>query len=287
MTWVSVACGVILSSVILYLFVRKANLQNISIEMQNFGMFFLPTLLFLVYDLIAHVSLVISLKYILFILATAIFLSWLGNVFSLKALEKAPNPGYSLMISKSYVVLTSILSIWIFKSPLHTKDVVAILLIVGFSAVIMFSKSSSSKEKSISWIFYTMGAFVCWAFLAIVLTYFTSKGLKATQILFYLMLFVSIIIILELFLKKVKLFELEKSKVLTIFVIGVASAIFNLCLVFGYKLSPNPGYINAANAGSISLVTIFSAIIFKDELGYKKIIGILGVLSGLLILFIK
>lgn len=285
MSWVIVACGVILSSVILYLFVRKARLEGISIEIQNFGMFFLPTLLFLVYNIIAKVSFSISIKYLLIIAFTAILFSWLGNVFSLKALESAPNPGYSLIISKSYVVLTSILSIWIFNSPLYTKDIAAILIIVLFSAVIMFSKSNN-KVKNVKWLIYTFGAFLCWAFLAIILTYLAAQGLKSTQILFYLMSFVSILIICEILLKKTELI-LRKNRISTILAIGLSSAIFNLCLVIGYKLAPNPGYINAANAGSISLVTVFSAIIFKDELGIKKIIGVLGVLCGLILLFIK
>lgn len=285
MSWVIAAYGVIISSVILYLFVRKAKLQNISVEMQNFGMFFLPTIIFMLYNIITNITFVISAKFLLIIAAAAIFLSWTGNTFSLKALESAPNPGYSLIISKSYVVLTSILSVWIFNSPLTVKDIIAISIIIVFSAFIMINKSSS-KTKSISWLFYTIGAFLCWAFLAITLTYLLLKGLQSTQILFYIMLFVSILIIMEIVSKKNKV-TFEKNKMLTLLAIGILSAIFNLCLVLGYKLAPNPGYINAANAGSISLVTIFSAIIFKDELGFKKIVGVLGVLCGLILLFIK
>jgi hypothetical protein len=61
-----------------------------------------------------------------------IFFSYLGNVFSLKGIEYSPNPGYSLIISKSYVVFTAIASIFIFSAPLTMKSVIAILLIVLF-----------------------------------------------------------------------------------------------------------------------------------------------------------
>ena len=41
-----------------------------------------------------------------------------------------------------------------------------------------------------------------------------------------------------------------------------------------------------ANAASISLLTLMSAILFKDELSVKKMIGIAGVTLGLFALFI-
>jgi uncharacterized membrane protein len=54
----------------------------------------------------------------------------------------------------------------------------------------------------------------------------------------------------------------------------------------GFNLAPNVGYINATNAASISLLTLMSTIIFKDELNPKKLVGIIGVTLGLILLFI-
>jgi len=97
----------------------------------------------------------------LLIIFQAIFFSYLGNVFSLKGIEYAPNPGHSLIISKSYVVFTAIASVFIFDAPLSLKFVVAIVFIIAFSALIMIDKS---KNKSVSyslWLPYTLGAFFC------------------------------------------------------------------------------------------------------------------------------
>jgi uncharacterized membrane protein len=53
-----------------------------------------------------------------------------------------------------------------------------------------------------------------------------------------------------------------------------------------FNLAPNVGFVNAANAASISLLTLASAYFFKDELTVKKMLGILGVTAGLLLLFL-
>jgi uncharacterized membrane protein len=67
---------------------------------------------------------------------------------------------------------------------------------------------------------------------------------------------------------------------------GITSTLFNLFMQIGYIYSPNPGYINAANASSISLLTLLSAYFFKDELNSRKVIGVIGVTAGLVLLFL-
>jgi uncharacterized membrane protein len=57
-------------------------------------------------------------------------------------------------------------------------------------------------------------------------------------------------------------------------------------MIVGLDLAPNIGYVNAINASSISAVTVFSAILFKDDFSLKKFIGVLGVTAGLLLLIL-
>ena len=54
----------------------------------------------------------------------------------------------------------------------------------------------------------------------------------------------------------------------------------------GFDLAPNIGYVNAINAASIAAVTVFSALLFKDELTLKKLVGVLGIIFGLIILVV-
>jgi uncharacterized membrane protein len=62
--------------------------------------------------------------------------------------------------------------------------------------------------------------------------------------------------------------------------------LFNLGQFEAIKVAPNVGYVNAINAGSISLVTILAVLLFNDELTKRKAIGILGVTAGLLFLLV-
>jgi len=282
--WILLAIGLLISSVVLYLFIRKSNNTEMTVDIQNLGMFLLPTIFIGAYCLLKNQSFRVPIIDISIIMLSAIFFSWLGNTASLLALKKAPNPGYSLVVSKSYVLMTSIISVWLFNSQLTIKSIIAIIFITIFSAIIIIEKKKINNCNNSIWIWFTMAAFFAWGFLALTLKYLTNKGLEPTVILFYLMLFVSVLILVQIISKKTKI-KIEKKQMLTLLFIGIASTFFNLFNILGYQYAPNPGYINAVNAGSISLVTIFSAIIFKDELSLKKIICVFGVVGSLILLF--
>jgi drug/metabolite transporter (DMT)-like permease len=283
--WVILSLGLIAGSVVLYLFIRKSKDVGMPTDIQNLAMFLPQAVFMAIYTLAQGNSFKVSLVDILTIVVAAIFLSWLGNIASLRALVKAPNPGYSLVISKSYVLMTSILSVWIFGSALTGKSIIAIVLIVIFSAVIILERKEMNIKRDKGWIWLTLAAFLAWGFLALVFKYLTNKGLLPAVMLFYMALFVSILILAQLVLKRAQI-KFEKNYWSLFLVIGLASALFNLFMVVGYKYAPNPGYINAANAGSIALVTVFSALIFKDELNIRKVIGVVGVVGSLILLFI-
>ncbi|MCA9369421.1 hypothetical protein KC721_03915, partial [Candidatus Woesebacteria bacterium] len=86
--------------------------------------------------------------------------------------------------------------------------------------------------------------------------------------------------------KKVAWKDLSKDQLSTLLWIGVFGASFNYFMQVGFDLAPNVGFVNAANAASISLLTLLSAVLFKDELTLKKMVGIIGVTVGLVILFL-
>ena len=284
MNWIMLGILVIISSSTMYLALRVAKERSKPIEIQNLALFFIPTLLYLFYNIIFKIGLEIEIKYLIIIFGAAVLFSWLGNIFSLKAIQTANNPGYSLMIQKSYTILTTILSVFLFSSQIKIKSIVAIIIVIFFMSFIVLDKKENKESKNV-WILYTIGAFFAFAFLSLTLTYLGKKGIESTVINFYLCLFVTIIIFIQLLAKSIK-FEFTKSNTSIILGVGVPSAVFNLCLINGYKIAPNPGYISAANAGSIALLTVLYSIFFKDSLTTKKIIGVIGILIGLIILFV-
>lgn len=66
----------------------------------------------------------------------------------------------------------------------------------------------------------------------------------------------------------------------------VGSYLPNVTSLNSIKLAPNIGYVNAINASSISAVTLFSALLFKDEFSIKKFVGVIGVTAGLILLIL-
>ena len=286
MNWIIASLLMFISSVALYLSVRKSNALKTPRQLNNLAMFLIPILVYITSTIRTPTSFILKPSQYLLILVQGIFFSYLGNAFSLKGMEYAPNPGYSLIISKSYVVFTAIASIFIFSAPLTMKSVIAIVLIVLFSALITIDKNKSRTTSNKLWFPYTMGAFFCWSFLALSSKYLLNMGVPILTRLILSMLVTTIFIFGEIKLKKINVFQINKPQMVTLLFIGIFGASFNYFMQVGFNLAPNVGYINATNAASISLLTLMSSFFFKDELTLKKMIGIFGVTTGLLLLFL-
>lgn len=286
MNWIVASLLMFLSSVALYLGVRKSNQLQTPQQLNNLAMFLIPVVVYLVLTIRTPTNFSLTpLQYFLIIIQ-GVFFSYLGNSFSLKGIALAPNPGYSLIISKSYVVFTSVASIFLFSAPLTMQSVVAIGLIIAFSALITIDKAKHQTTSNTLWLPYTMGAFFCWGFLALSSKYLLNVGVPILSRLILSMMVTTVLIFGEVVYKKVNWKNLSKNQLITLVFIGVFGASFNYFMQVGFNLAPNVGFVNAANAASISLLTLMSAYFFKDELTIKKMIGVVGVTVGLLVLFL-
>lgn len=286
MTWIIASLLMFFSSVALYLSVRRSNELQTPQQLNNLAMFLIPVLVYLFLTARTPTNFMLAPWQYLLILIQSIFLSYLGNVFSLKGIELAPNPGYSLIIAKSYVVFTAVASIFIFSAPLTMRSATAILLIIFFGALITIEKNKSKITVNKLWLPYSMGAFFCLGLLALSTKYLLNVGVPILTRLILSMSIVAVLIFGETIYKKIAWKKLSKNQLVTLFLIGIFAASFNYFMQVGFDLAPNVGFVNAANAASISLLTLLSAAFFKDELSAKKLIGILGVTAGLLLLFL-
>ncbi len=286
MNWILACILLFISSVSLYLLVRKAQLDGVSNYLNNLASFSLPCIFYFILIVLQKTSFYISPQQIIILILMAFLFSYLGNVFSLISIKLAPNPGYSLIISKSYVVLTTLVAVVFLHQTLSLKNILAISLIIIFSGLITISSKKISKTKhNILWVIYSLGAFFAWGFLSISSKYLLNLGISVEVLLFYLCLFVTIFIALEIKVGK-KSIVIKKENIIILVVIGVLSALFNLFMQLAFKTAPNIGYVNAVNASSISMVALFSAYFFKDELTFRKLIGIFGVTVSLILLFL-
>lgn len=275
------------ASVFLYVSIRKAALLRIPTEFVNLASLGIPFFLYITLTIQNHASLSISPDKLLLIFGLSLFGSYIPNVTSLKSIKFAPNPGYSLIISKSYVVLTTLVAIFLFHSQLTIQASIAILIIVFFSFFIVKGKNTHSAHSKPIWLPLSFVSFFGWGLLSIGTKYAFSQGITIYQRLIYLSIFVTSFILIEIRTRKIKHNILRMNHYLLLLAIGVFSALFNYFMTLSIDLAPNIGYVNAINASSISAVTVASALIYKDDLSISKMIGVLGVTGGLLLLIFK
>lgn len=201
-----------ISSVFLYLAIRKATLLDISTELVNLASFLIPIFLYLPMAILNKSSLTLSPYQLFIMIILSVIGSYLPNVASLNSVKFAPNPGYSLVLSKSYVVFTTIAALFVFHAALSLKSSLAILMIVGFSVLIMIGKTKLHKHSNPLWLPLSFGAFFGWGFLSLGTKYAFTIGINIYQRLIYLAIFVSIYILLEMFVRKTKLHTVRFSE---------------------------------------------------------------------------
>lgn len=288
MNWITAGLLMFFCSVASYLLVRKAVAQKTPSEFTNLFMFGIPTLMFIFFAYGTRANMSVNAYQFLVILVLAIFFSYLGNKLSLVSIEYAPNPGYSLVISKSYVVFTTVAAIVLFGSSLTVRAAIAIMLIVACSALITIDKKGSVRLSHVrsSWLPMAIGAFFAWGMLTITSKYLLTIGVGTLTRLLYSMGLVTVFIVAEVVWKRLRWKKLSVSQVITLLGIGMFSAGFNWGMQEGFRTAPNIGYINAMNASSIGLVVVGAAIFFGDDLTPRKFIGVLGVIVGLVLLVI-
>jgi len=286
MHWISAGFLMFFCSVASYLLVRRSVALKTPSEFMNLAMFALPTILFGAFVHMKQVDISVNTHQLLVIVILAIFFSYIGNKLSLTSIEYAPNPGYSLVISKSYVIFTTIATIFLFGSPLSFRAAIAILIIVFCSALIMIDTPGTVYAKHVrpTWLPLSLGAFFCWGMLTITSKYLSNIGVGTLTRLVYSMGIVTCIIAAEIMWKRSRWKRLRASQMGTLLCIGVLSAGFNWGMQEGFRTAPNIGYINAMNAASIGLVVVGAYLFFRDDLTPRKFIGVIGVIAGLILL---
>ena len=67
MNWIIIAIGILLSSPMMYLFLRKSKDLKKDIKIQNLSMFLIPTIVYFIYNIVSGTSMIIEFKYFLII----------------------------------------------------------------------------------------------------------------------------------------------------------------------------------------------------------------------------
>lgn len=285
MNWILAAFLMFSCSVGAYLLNRKAMLMGMPFTLQNLSSFLIPLFLYLPLAYTSGTSMAVSPSALIMLVASAIFFSYAGSKFSLYSIKYAPNPGYSLILSKSYVIFTSLVAVAFFHSELTLKAISAIGVIILFSSFIMIDpKAKHSSAVRPVWLPLSFGAFFCWGLLAISSKYLVDIGVPIYTRLIYVEGIVSAIVLVEMKKRGETYGVLSKENKILFILMGVLYAGFYYFMQLAYATAPNIGYVNAINAASIAMVSIGSAVFFHDEFNVRKFIGVIGVIIGLIAL---
>lgn len=215
----------LLSSVVLYLTIRKSSIDKLPTQFNNLGIFLIPCVFYNAAAIIFFYGYHLSLQNLFIIVFAGVFFAYGCSVISLKSIEWAPNPGYSLMISKNYVVMTSFLAVPLFHQTLTLRAVLAILMIVGFSSLIMLNKKSKRRKIHGDRVLFAVVAFLGWGFLSLTAKYLYGQGVPPIVFLACLSAVGAGCIIIEMLAKKVSL-KPFKAHASSFVLIGLASAAF-------------------------------------------------------------
>lgn len=273
-------------SVLFYIVIRFGKQLNMSAALLNTATFAVPLVFLLAYVLIRDIPIEVSFTQVLIIGLSAFFFSYIGNFLSMKGVQTAPNPGFSLMIQKSYGAFTLFVAPLLFDSSISIKGVIGTFIIIGFGLVLTLEKGRKIFSKDNIWIAFSLGSFFCFGFLTLTSKYLFSEDLNIYLYMLILYAFVLSFTLIQLFIQEKRNSFNNWKVILVIVFAGLFSFLFNLTKNLAFDIAPNIGYVNAANAGSIAALTVVSAIVFKDKLTTQKLIGVLGIFTGLILLFL-
>lgn len=284
MSWITFAILIFFCSTTLYLILRKLSFLKVGNEIQNLFLFLPAAFVLYFYSLAKRYSLFITGQELAYLLIAS-FSIWIGNVAILKSLKSAPNAGYPVLIGKSYVLITILLSPILFGSVLTLKSIVLVLLILFFISQIIIDKSKKNISKKVDWILPAFFGFFFWGIMALSMISLKRPSLTPEVIIMYISIFASVIIGAEMITRKV-LIKSAVKHLGWLMVLGIVGLFLNIFFMMGYRVAPNPGYMDAVNAASVAAITFFSVLLFKDEITSKKAIGIVGVITCLIFLLI-
>lgn len=189
-------------------------------------------------------------------------------------------------IDKSSTIITIILAAIILgESITLVKGVAIVLIAVGTFLMIEKKKSTNSENKS-SWLLFAFGS-ALFAALTAILGKIGISGVESnlgTAIRTFVVLIMSWIMVLVTG-KKDKVKEVPKNELIFICLSGIATGASWLC----YYRALQDGLASVVvpvDKLSILVTILFSYIVFHEKLSIKSAIGLVGIVSGTLIMIL-
>lgn len=290
MSWEISSLIMFIASVCAYLCVRNTKELKLPNALVNLANFIIPALVFFTILISTGTSFNIRFEYLILIMIFAVIGNYLGSIIGLNAMKLSSNPGFSLIIQKSYAPFTAVASYFMFASELSIKNFIAIIVIIFFVLLMGYERSKDKNDNRSfinkkMWIILSLIACLIWGANALFAKYLIVAGVDIYVRLFYITLFTSLTSIFEITRQKIKI-DFNKKNILTLLGVGIFFTFFYIFMQKAYEVAPNIGYVNVINTSSITALTILSTIFFKDKLTAKMVISVIGVTLGVILILI-
>lgn len=136
MGWFLYALIAMVSFTFMFLFLTQIGKLGLRAEITLVYYFIVAAVIIAVYGLSSKLQFNVSQYLLLFILLAAIF-GAIGNVFLLKSMTSAPNPGYAIAVSGIHIMLVAVISIFLFNAEFTLVKILGVVLSV--TGVILLS----------------------------------------------------------------------------------------------------------------------------------------------------
>ena len=205
-----------------------------------------------------------------------------------KSYNYVTNPGLPYIVYRIEMILSTILSFFIFKHVHISKEAIFYMVVMFISLAFLILNTKKSQEEKIVeeftpgkkmplWIKYAiLSALSC---TVMVLTtkavLMKSKNMKTHTTVQIIFAALTILLFDKLYSKekekkKRNLNNADYKDILKLIIIGLSYFCFIYGLNKSIKISPNPGYSKGIVAGSTMLVPFIAQLLFKNSMLSKK-----------------
>lgn len=209
------------------------------------------------------------------------FFCYASNVFKMRGLALAPNPGYAEAISGFEVLLLTIASVAVFNSELTRRKLSGVLLCMAGFATLADWKSFTWIGQE--WILFCLIAAVFQAIFSLVARRMSDLAVGAVQMVILLHLSAGAFFGTHMWGMGD---HIPLAWPLPILYLGAAifAIVGTILQLRGLALAPNPGYSVAIVRSSALLVAAGGWIVLGSELTAVKFVALLFCVAGVLLL---
>lgn len=208
----------------------------------------------------------------------------LSNFYKITALSKGPMH-ITILVTTSSMIIPAMSGVLFFKEAFSVGKLFAIMLLIVFIYVSL--KKDKGSELNRQWTIYCILAFIFQGVVGIIQKVHQASVYKNELFVFLAVAFLFSFVFARLMSngKKGKL-EFSKTEYSYAFICGLCVFAMNFINLKLSGILPTQIFFPLVNGGAVVLTSIVSAVIFKEKMNRRQLVGIIGGLVSLILICI-